>query len=124
MFGEEIETLRDQMRQVALREEAMLRSLAESINAVEDKLLQHVREIAEEHGARRTQLLDELRGLADRIGTFPDEAQTPRIEGATPVVFNLASASAAFHSGGDWRHATRAIENDDEFVEVLQTGTG
>lgn len=123
MFGEEIETLRDQMRQVALREEALLRSLAESINAVEDKLLQHVREIAAEHGTRRTQLLDELRGLSERIGTFPGNA--PQLAGALPnASFNFVTPEPFSQVGGDWRHATRAIESDEGFDEMLQTGTG
>lgn len=125
MFGDEIESLRGQMRQAALQEEAMLRSLAESINAVEDQLLQRVREIAAEHGARRTQLLDELRGLAGRMGVFPADNDAPRIEaGATPVLYELTPSEAFARSGADWRHAARAIADDEEFVEMLQTGTG
>lgn len=121
MFGDEIETLRNQMRQVAVQEEALLRSLSESINAVEDQLLQQVREIAAAHENRRTQLLDELRGIADRMGTLPS---APAPTAHTPVFFDRASSVPVVNSGADWRHAARAIENDDEFVEMLQTGTG
>jgi hypothetical protein len=125
MFGDEIETLRNQMRQVAVQEEAMLRSLSESINAVEDQLLQHVREIAAAHESRRTQLLDELRGLAERMGTLPAATPPHRLETAHAPVFSGFTASVpVVNSGADWRHAARAIENDDEFVEMLQTGTG
>lgn len=125
MFGDEIETLRNQMRQVAVQEEALLRSLAESITAVEDQLLQQVREIATAHESRRTQLLDELRGIADRMGTLPPASAPHRLETAhTPVFFDRASSVPVVNSGADWRHAARAIENDDEFVEMLQTGTG
>ncbi|MDX2205706.1 MAG: hypothetical protein NW223_23345 [Hyphomicrobiaceae bacterium] len=126
MLGEEIETLRDQMRQAALQEEAMLRSLAESINAVEEMLLQRVRDIAAEHGARRSQLLDELRGLAGRIGTLPAVTESSRLEGGVvPVMFSLASSEAAVaRSGADWRHAARAIADDEELADMLQTGTG
>lgn len=119
MLVEEIEVVRGRMQEMSAREEALLRSLAESIHEAEQRLLQHVRAIAERHGESRSQLLAELKSLASGLGAFPSYAGTVTSTFdrgvATPVPYEMmAEATAAHFSTGHWREATRAIAQDDD----------
>ena len=52
-------------------EQELVRALGDALNRVDQRLLQNVREITSEHGARRSAMLHDLQGLAARIGSFP-----------------------------------------------------
>lgn len=122
MLVQEIETLRGQMHEIAAHEEALLRSLAESLHEAEQRLLRHVRDIATQHGERRVQLLGELRALASGMGSFP--ASQPRAS----LDFDTAEPQGALHGvvemqafgGGSWRDATRMISEDDDLGHLLR----
>lgn len=124
MLVQEIETLRGQMHEIAAHEEALLRSLAESLHEAEQRLLQHVRDIATQHGERRVQLLDELRALASDMGSFP--AASP--QAGLDLDFDVAQPRVAFQGalelpglgGGSWRDATRMISEDDGLEHLLR----
>lgn len=120
MLVEEIEMVRGQMQEVSAREEALLRSLAESIHEAEQRLLRHVRDIAERHNESRSQLLGELKSLASGLGQFPalDAAASHSGE---PAVYEITSeATSRGYPGGHWREATRMIAEDDSLETLLR----
>lgn len=115
MLDEHIQTLRAKVDETAQREQSLVRSLGEALTSAEDDLLRHVREIAAEHGARRSLVLDELRELAVRMGTF-----APRT-GHQLSAHDLGDTQgvAASAAVGDWRRATSLIEEDEGVVQLL-----
>lgn len=119
MLVEEIEMLRGQMQEITAREEAMLDGLATTLQNAEQRLLTHVREIAERHNARRLELIEELRALAAGFG-----APVPRAEGDHELEAATAPAQVTYEqsvvampmagSGASWREATRMIADDED----------
>jgi hypothetical protein len=114
-------------------EEELVRALGEALNRVDQRLLQNVREITSEHGARRGAMLHELQCLAARIGSFPTsrrpmsgieyaEPAAPPIEAAnvtapngTPAVDGrdvAADGHETFLRCGNWRQAVSNIQEE------------
>ena len=113
-------------------EQQLLRALGEALNRVDQRLLQNVREITSEHGARRGAMLHELQSLAARIGSFPTsrrpmsgfecaEPAAPPIRAAKgpapngiPAVDPLDSANGheTLLQCGDWRQAVSNIQDE------------
>jgi hypothetical protein len=113
-------------------EQQLLRALGEALNRVDQRLLQNVREITSEHGARRGAMLHELQCLAARIGSFPTSRRPiPGIECAEPAPRPIASANGPAPNGipavdgrnaanghemflqrGDWRQAVSNIQDE------------
>ena len=121
MLVEEIEMLRGQMQEITAREESMLDGLASTLQDAEQRLLTHVREIAERHNARRLELIEELRALAAGFGTpVPrgDHNHGHSLDAvpAHPQVTYDASVVAMpmTGSGASWREATRMIADDED----------
>lgn len=119
MLVEEIEMLRGQMQEITSREEAMLDGLASTLQDAEQRLLTHVREIAERHNTRRLELIEELRALAAGFGTPVPRGDTDHgLEAVTahPQVTYDASVVAMpmAGSGASWREATRMIGDDED----------
>jgi hypothetical protein len=119
-----VEEMRARLNQIADTEQQLVRALSEALSRVDQKLLQDVRDIANEHEARRGAILYELQGLASRIGAFPPAREAvPGLEYAEP-----AQAHAHAHTPrpiaaangnqrppfqrGDWRQATNNIEDE------------
>lgn len=58
------------------REKALMQTLRMRLSAVDQKLLEDVRNIGLEHEGRRTMILTELQSLAERVGAFPSQRAT------------------------------------------------
>lgn len=121
MLDEQIEALRARVHDIAVREQGLVRSLGETLTLAEDRLLQHVREIAAQHVARRAEVLGELQGLAARIGTFPrpenDNLDLDR-DGTADLLASEPPQAVAI-AAGDWRRAASIIAEDEQMVEIL-----
>lgn len=68
---EQIEEMRVRMNELAAGEQDLVRALGEALNRADQKLLQDVRAVAQEHEQRRGVILKELQGLAQRMGALP-----------------------------------------------------
>ncbi len=68
---EQLELMRDKMRQMADNEQKLVRGLGEALNVADERLREQVRQFAMEHNQRRAVALDELRGLSARLGSLP-----------------------------------------------------
>ena len=66
-----VEELRERLNTIADGEQKLVSSLREALNRFDQKLLQDVRSITAEHESRRGAILNELQGLASRMGAFP-----------------------------------------------------
>jgi len=114
------------------REKALMQALRDRLSAVDQKLLEDVRNIGLEHEGRRTMILTELQSLAERVGAFPAARNAGRLAEQDP----LASPRYVPHQSaqpqpaaperqpqpqqpmeqkrGDWRQAAERIRNDIE----------
>jgi hypothetical protein len=120
-------------------EQELVRALGKALNRVDQRLLQNVREITSEHGARRGAMLHELQCLATRIGSFPTSHRSmsgfERVEPAVspieaangpaansiPAVDGLDAANGdeTFLQCGDWRQAVSNIQDEpDRYFKV------
>jgi hypothetical protein len=111
-----VEEMRAKISQIASAEEELVGSLRDALSRVDDRLLHDVRTITTDHEARRGHSLAELQRLSSRIGTFPAaHATMPAVEDARPQARPIvAGDDAALVSGcrrGDWRQATRNVED-------------
>jgi hypothetical protein len=66
-----VEEMHVRLSEVAASEQALLQTLRDALNRVDDKLMQDVCTITAEHETKRRAALDELQSLASRIGAFP-----------------------------------------------------
>lgn len=111
-----VDEMRTRLTEIAEREQALVRALGEALTRVDHRLLQDVRSITSEHEARRGAILSELQSLASRIGAFPAMAREPvaQLNHAEPVLKPLAAANdrPPIFGRGDWRKATRNIEDE------------
>jgi hypothetical protein len=111
-----VEEMRTRLTEIAEREQVLVRALGEALTRVDHRLLQDVRSITSEHEARRGAILSELQGLASRIGAFPAVAREPvaQLNHVEPVLKPLAAANdrPPIFGRGDWRKATRNIEDE------------
>lgn len=68
---EQLELMRERMRQMADNEQKLVRGLGEALNVADERLREQVRQFAMEHNQRRTVALEELRALSARLGALP-----------------------------------------------------
>lgn len=68
---EQLEMMREKMRQMSESELQMVRGLGEALNVADERLREQVRQFAVEHNERRTVALAELRALSARLGALP-----------------------------------------------------
>ena len=68
---EQLEMMREKMRQMSESELQMVRGLGEALNVADERLREQVRQFALEHNERRTVALAELRALSARLGAMP-----------------------------------------------------
>jgi hypothetical protein len=112
-------------------EQELVRALGDALNRVDQRLLQNVREITSEHGARRGAMLHELQCLAARIGSFPTSRRPmSSIECAKPTANPIEATigpaanipavdgldatkghETVLHRG-DWRQAVSNIQDE------------
>ena len=118
-----VEELRDRLGSIADHEQKLIASLRDALNRFDQKLLQDVRNIAAEHEGRRSVILNELQGLASRLGVFP--AASPRssqvnsdfrAELSGPASGNKASLDSRLRSveSGAWGEGTDKLQNELE----------
>jgi hypothetical protein len=106
-----IEEMRARVLDVASSEKVVVKALADALDRLDTQLMREVRTITNEHEARRAAILGELHGLAAGIGMFqplqsapaPEALPTYRTDGAHQTIVP-----------GDWRAATRNIEEELE----------
>ena len=120
-----IEEMRERLSQTAAGEHALVRDLSESLNALDQQLLQDVRQVAADHQGRRGTILNELQVLADSIGMFRQDgvqrvAATEHV--APPGQIDFAHRPA--HAAGDWRQATQNLSIQDDLAELELYMTG
>ncbi len=119
---EHIEGLNGRLSEIAENELDLLQALRAALTRVDQQLLADVRAVRVEHEARRGAILSELHGLAAAIGAFPahHEPVAALTDGA-PQIPSYAAAPEPHHPHqpprirGDWRQATRNIEDDLDF---------
>jgi hypothetical protein len=68
---EQLEMMRERMRQMADNEQQLVRGLGEALNVADERLREQVRQFASEHNQRRTVALEELRALSSKLGALP-----------------------------------------------------
>jgi len=67
---EQIEAMRARMNELATGEQAIIKTLGEALAAVDQLLLEDVRNVSAAHEARRGAILRELKMLAERMGAL------------------------------------------------------
>jgi len=127
-----VEEMGAKIAHIKATEQQLLRALGEALSRVDQRLLQNVREITSEHGARRGAMLHELQCLAARIGSFPTSRRPMTgIECAAPTARPIESANGPAPNGipavdgldaanrhetflqcGDWRQAVSNIQDE------------
>ncbi len=70
---EQLELMREKMRQMSESEMQLVRGLGEALNVADERLREQVRQFALEHNDRRSIALAELRALSARLGMLPKE---------------------------------------------------
>jgi hypothetical protein len=96
-----VEEMRARLTQIADSEQALVRALGEALSLVDQKLLHDVRNLTNEHEARRAAILYELQGLASRIGAFPtaQPEPVPGLDYADPAVVAIGAAHSIAQTG-------------------------
>lgn len=112
-----VEELRERLNTIADTEQKLVSSLREALNRFDQKLLQDVRSITAEHESRRGLILNELQGLASRMGAFPPPRDTRLgVNGAeaTTAPPSLPAANGRLRAveGGAWREATDKLQTE------------
>src|SRR6185312_7955771 len=109
-----VEELRERLNTIADGEQKLVSSLREALNRFDQKLLQDVRSITAEHESRRGAILNELQGLASRMGAFPPPRDTRLgvngTDGAPPSLPSNGRLRAV--EGGAWREATDKLQSE------------
>jgi hypothetical protein len=108
---EQIEEMRIRMNQLAAGEQDLVRALGDALSHADQKLLQDVRGVAEEHEARRGAILKELQSLAARMGALPRRRPFAALEEAAVDLPAHDPPQPALR-GGDWRQAAANIREE------------
>ena len=109
---EQIEEMRVRMNELAAGEQDLVRALGDALNRSDQKLLQDVRSVAEEHEARRGVILKELQGLAARMGALPRPRRPFAALEEAAVDLPAQDPPQAALRGGDWRQAAANIRDE------------
>ena len=109
---QQIEQMRLRMNELTSDESRLVRSMADALAGVDQKLLEAVRTVAAEHEARRGEILRELQTLASRMFMIPRPQAGPVnvLEKAIPQ--EPASVTDPVGRGADWRQAAANISEE------------
>jgi hypothetical protein len=110
-----VEELRERLNTISDTEQRLVASLREALNRFDQKLLQDVRNISAEHESRRSVILNELQGLASRMGAFPpprDTRLSVNSAGEAPPSLPANGRLRAVEGGGAWREATDKLQSE------------
>lgn len=108
-----IEDMRARLSEIATGEKVLIRALADALDRLDAQLLRDVRQVASDHEARREAILGELQGLAAGIGMFRPPLASRAREERLPSYMPADGPRQAI-APGDWREATRNIEDEFE----------
>jgi chemotaxis protein histidine kinase CheA len=114
-ISELVHDLRARLNAVADGETTLLRALSDALLNADQTLLEHVRQLAMEHGARRGELLQELQSLSASIGAIPAPGDpVAGLEYPNPAAIPIAhlAENEPIFSGGDWRTAASNIQDE------------
>ena len=126
---EQIEEMRVRMNELATGEQDLVRALGEALGRADQKLLQDVRAVAQEHEQRRGVILKELQGLAQRMGALP-RPRAPFAVLEEPVQELPAQEAppqqppAHVFRRGDWREAAANIHDELAIALGPRAATG
>jgi hypothetical protein len=109
---EQIEQMRLRMNQLAGGEQDLIRALGEALSRADQKLLQDVRSVAQEHEARRGAILTELQSLAARIGALPRARGPVATLEEAPLDLAAQEPQQPAIGRGDWRQAAANIKDE------------
>jgi len=109
---EQIEEMRIRMNQLAAGEQDLVRALGDALSHADQKLLQDVRGVAEEHEARRGAILRELQSLAARMGALPRSRRPFAALEEAAVDLPAHDPPQPALRGGDWRQAAANIREE------------
>ena len=87
-----IEQVRQRLAQTAHTERSLVQELGDALKRFDQDTLQNVRNVAAEHEARRSGILDELQALAASIGTFQ-----PARETVQPAAIQRQAPKLSYH---------------------------
>ena len=126
---EQIEEMRVRMNDLATGEQDLVRAVGEALGRADQKLLQDVRAVAQEHEQRRGVILKELQGLAQRMGALP-RPRAPFAVLEEPVQELPAQEAppqqppAHVFRRGDWREAAANIHDELAIALGPRAATG
>lgn len=111
-LAEKLAEMHRRIAEDAQEEQALVRALNAALNHVDEKLLEEIRSVTQQHEARRSAIMTELQMLASRLCSFPAVAADPRppIDGGYAHSGHLNGQT---HAPGNWRIAARNAEDDD-----------
>ena len=109
---EQIEEMRVRMNELAAGEQDLVRALGDALSRADQKLLQDVRGVTEEHEARRSVILKELQGLAARMGALPRPRRPFAALEEVPVDLTAPEPPQPALRAGDWRQAAANIREE------------
>jgi hypothetical protein len=112
-----IDEMRARLAQTAHGERALVESLGDALNRLDQDILQNIRNVATGHDARRGAILQELQALAASIGTF-----LPARDPVEPVAISQENGHPHVPAVGDWRQATKNLSYHDELELLLRNG--
>jgi hypothetical protein len=109
-----IDEMRQRLTDIASDEKMLIKAIGDALNRLDQQLLRDVRSIAHEHEARREEILGELQGLAAGIGMFRAPLPNGHAQEELPRYVPEETMQPSI-APGDWREATRNIEDDIEY---------
>ena len=112
-----IEQVRQRLAQTAAAERSLVQELGDALKCFDQDTLQNVRNVASEHEARRTGILNELQALAASIGKF-----LPAREPLEPVAISQENGRPHAPVGGDRRQAPKTLSYEDELDFLIRNG--
>ena len=116
-----VEELRDRLGSIADQEQQLIASLRDALNRFDQKLLQDVRNIAAEHEGRRSVILNELQGLASRLGVFPAASPTRSSQVNSEVRPELSGRASSNEASLTTRLRTVDREATDKLQNELES---
>lgn len=122
-LSEKLAEMHRRLSENAQEEQALVRALNAALNHVDEKLIEEIRQITNQHEARRAAIMNELQLLATRLCAFPVAAREPvaAIGGEGRPALN-GHASRAPHAPGNWRIATQNVEVEEDDLDFFTDG--
>jgi hypothetical protein len=121
---EQIEAMRLRMNELAAGEHELVQALGEALSRADQKLLQDVRAVAEEHEVRRGAILKELQSLAARMGSLPRPRAPFAVLEEPAVDLTTHEVQQPTFRRGDWRQAAANIHDELALAFTKRAASG